>query len=138
MGAHAATPLEFRELERCAEFEERVATNHSAQERRVGPEESVDGSENGGEIVDPVERGGGEGSGEGVSWVWEVGGVTENAFFVDTEAFEFEGGGLGPWFGVVAVEESGGGVGAGEFVDAWDELGESGVGEDGFGDVAGA
>lgn len=81
MGGHAAAAVEVRELQAGAEFEEGVTAEYRGEERRVWFQDGGDLREQAGEVVDPVERKGGEygveavwREGEGVGvWVWEDG-----------------------------------------------------------------
>lgn len=141
MRTDPALPLQFRQLQRRTQFKQRIAANHGSQERRIGLQERIDGPEHGRQVVDPVQGEGGEHRGKGVRPVREHGGRGEQRLFVDRNALNLEWRRLvllRPWFGVVAVEKRGGEVGAGDFFDAWEQLRVRRVGQDGFGNVAGA
>lgn len=68
---HAAPTLQVRELQGPAQLEERLPAEHGRDEGAVGFEDRVHLREEGGEVVDPVDREGGEDGVEGVRSVGE-------------------------------------------------------------------
>ena len=80
MRGDAAAAVQISQLERRAQFEERIPAEHCGDEGGVGFEDAVDLGEHGGEVVDPVE---GEGGEDGVEGVFVVG---EEFFVVEDVA----------------------------------------------------
>lgn len=105
MRTNAAATLEISKLQRRAQLEQRIATEHGRDEGTVGFEDGVGLREERGEVVDPVD---GEGGEDGV----ERAGVVGEGFEVRDDVAGYGEVVVEGLVGV-AVEEGGRGVDAG-------------------------